>query len=140
MPTYRNDGQGNVVIENLSGGPKTLKPGETGQSYKVYDLAGLTKTNDEPYYNPVVSTDNVTFTGAESKTVAINAAKTRKVLVFNFLGCKVTAYLESSANTPALHPPLEFNDVLEFDLDGNASKLVLVSDGAGSCVVKQLLD
>lgn len=138
MPTYRNDANTPHLMRDTSGNTRTVAPGETVQTYRIYDYPGLTRTADTPYYNPVVSLDEMVFAKAEKQELAVDVSETRKIFVYGVTGCGVTVYLESIANAPGLHSALESTDTLEADLDHNASKVVLVSDGAGSCVVKQM--
>ena len=138
MPTYRNDNNTPHLIQDTSGDTKTVAPGETVQTYRIYSYPGLTLLSETPYYNPVVCLDEVVFAKAGKQVVAVNVSETQRILVYDVSGCEVIVYLESTANAPGLHSALGSNDTLEVDVDRNASRLVLVSNGAGSCVVKQM--
>ena len=138
MPTYRNDNNTPYLMRDTVGDTKTVAPGESIQTYRIYSYPGLSLLSRTPYYNPVVSVDEVVFAKAGKQEVAVSISETRKILVYNVTGCEVTVYLESIANAPGLHSALGSSDTLEVDVDHNASKMVLVSNGAGACVVKQM--
>jgi|GEM_PF-2499338 len=138
MPTYRNDNNTPYLMRDTSGGTKTVAPGESIQTYRIYNYPGLNLLSRTPYFNPVISIDEVVFAKAEKQELAVNVSETKKILVYGTTGCEVTVYLESVANAPGLHSALGSNDTLEVDVDHNASKVVLVSNGAGACVVKQM--
>ncbi len=138
MPIYRNDNNAPYLMRDTSGNTRTVVPGESIQSLRIYDYPGLTLLSETPYYNPVLSLDEVSFAKAEKQEVAVNVSETRKILVYNVTGCEVSVYLQSIANAPGLHSALGSGDTLEVDVDHNASKVVLVSNGAGSCLVKQM--
>lgn len=49
MPTYRNDTEEIIFgLKDTTGRTVTLKPDETLESYKIYDIIGLTKTLESP--------------------------------------------------------------------------------------------
>lgn len=55
MPTYRNDGASIQQIEGLAGQTIDLAPGASGQTYRLYDRAGLTEIDPAPYWSPALA-------------------------------------------------------------------------------------
>jgi len=49
MPTYRNDSSERMVVSG-----QTLEPGQIIRTNVYYNISGLTKISDEPYYNSVL--------------------------------------------------------------------------------------
>lgn len=127
MPTYQNDGQGDVVIEGLDNNPKTLKPGETGQSYKVYDLTGLTKINDEPYFPLAVAKHILTFAQAETKSASgLLSAKVLRVST----NVQVEIAVNAAANPYSY--TLDADKEVDIKNSGEIESLYLTSTGEGS--------
>jgi hypothetical protein len=72
MPTYRNDGASIQQIEGLAGQALTLAPGASGQTYRLYDRAGLTEIDPAPYWSPALAVSQPAG-GGDLAPIAIDA-------------------------------------------------------------------
>ncbi len=72
MPTYRNDGDTTVQIENVDGSRVPVMPGATVETHRIYDIANLTQIAQAPRYNPVVAVSAIEAGGAGDVTVPIH--------------------------------------------------------------------
>lgn len=72
MPTYRNDGASIQQIEGIAGQALTLAPGASGQTYRLYDRAGLTEIDPAPYWSPALAVSQPVGNG-DLAPIAIDA-------------------------------------------------------------------
>ena len=140
MPEYRNDGaQGHMVI-NTAGSRVLVAPGESVETYRIYDLDGLTKTADTPRYNPMVANNMITAAGAEDIEVAVGA-ETDNIAIINKDTSDVTVFWGSADNTPGTVVPGETVRTFS-EIKGLAAKLVVRTTGViatGKLFVMQTL-
>lgn len=129
MPTYQN-----TTSKRLDIGDKIVKPSEIIKTYKYLNVDGLTMISEDPYYNPVILLESVTFVGAETKEVIVPRPEIDLECVVKDTTVKVTIYLNSITNTP---PALILNagEIGQVSLKGCVGKLIIESEGAGSCSV-----
>lgn len=138
MPKYRNDGSTIQTYKDVFGRGQHAVPGQEVTTF--HNLAApWTITDPTPFYNPVLSITDVTFSAAEEQEVTVDT-DCERLLIYGVTGCIVEPFVDSSANTPALHSPLAAGDELEVYTKDQMRKIVLVSDAAGSCTIKQLWD
>jgi hypothetical protein len=100
MPTYINSG-----TENLSLDLRTIPPSGILVTEFILDTTGtdLTKTSDEPYFNPVTAVNALTSTGpGDNKTITLES-DTNIIEIKNLSATViVTVFLQSTANTPGI--------------------------------------
>ena len=107
MPTYVNNTTSKITesFQNQNGSLVSFEIDSNGGTLKTpYILvnAGLTKTSDAPFYNPLEAlTQTVEAEGAGDETVQIDL-DTKVISIYNTGSAVVLAYINSKANTPAL--------------------------------------
>lgn len=125
MPTYKNN---TSAKQYYNDGLNWVDPGQTITTYKQITGTKLTKTSDEPYYNPLLEVHKPT--GSADYEISLNS-DTRKVEVYNSSDYDITVYLNTKSNTPGIVCPSstvrnieEIKDVVSdmiFDFDGSIS-------------------
>jgi len=130
MPTYRNDGANTQIVGSIE-----VAPGSTIQTIEILNIDDFTKISNEPYYNPVLQRETISFTSAETKEVVVNRPTEELTLVIrNIKDCNINVYFESTTNIPPI-VILEPGQFFSIDLQRKVSKVVFVSDNYGSCEV-----
>lgn len=137
MPTYRNDSQNTVQIEKLNGDKISIYPGGQSESKHFIEIPGLVLISDEPLFNPSVKNEVVSFAAAEEKTVTIESG-TDEVMVWQVSGCNVEIFMQAVSNIPAWTMLRNGLDGTKMICDKTFNKLILKSDGAGTCRVQQI--
>lgn len=100
MPTYINNTNDNVNLEL-----RTIPPGGIISTEFILDIStnGLTKTSDEPYFNPVTSSMMLSSSGpGDDLEVNIEAESNILEIINQSDTCIVTMFFESLSNTPGL--------------------------------------
>lgn len=105
MPKYRNDGSQYHQIEDTNGNIVPVGPGETIETYRIYDLSSLTKLSDAPRWNPVLAVDALSSTGVGDDQSVNVAAGAEKIELINRSGVSVTVFLGTAANAPGITLP-----------------------------------
>lgn len=133
--TYRNDSSGTIWLKNTQGKNVAVAPGESIETYHVYNKSGLTKTSGTPYFNPIVARHSVASTGeGDDQWVELNVSATTHVLVYKVAGANVTVFYEHTENTPAV-AVLRPGDRFRADHGGRVGWLVLQFSSTGTCEV-----
>lgn len=108
MPTYRNDGNSTYNVENIYGKVVSVIPGASvGTNFLLTnDGNPWTKTNDTPYYNPVLAVyDEIASTGSDDPTTIELNDNTDQIEVYNNSGANIDILLNDSNNTPGYPVP-----------------------------------
>ncbi|MDA8137936.1 MAG: hypothetical protein M0036_04710 [Desulfobacteraceae bacterium] len=133
--TYRNDTTHAIMCINSAGQPQRVVPGASISTIYVPTEAGMTKTADTPYYNPVVARHAVSSSGAgDDQTVTLTPATATHVFVWKVTGGNASIFYDSTANTPAV-AILRAGDYYQHDIKARAAQLVIQFDAAGTCEV-----
>lgn len=61
MPTYRNDQYEPIFVKDPMGNEIPFGSRETKSTYFILSDARITKTSEQPYYNPMLDADQVTL-------------------------------------------------------------------------------
>ena len=65
MPTYKNNSNDiTFQVKNLLGENEMVAPGESIETYRIYNKTNLDKTSDDPLFEPIISSDAVTSSGS----------------------------------------------------------------------------
>jgi hypothetical protein len=139
MPVYKNETVNKISerIEISFGQTLTLtfEPGETKQTQYVLTNGNLTLISETPYYNPVVTAEAVTSTGAvDDKTVSLNF-DAHVLSIYNPSAILVTCFLQSKSNTPGL--PIYPGAERLIDLNHNCGQIILEFAAAATVYVEQ---
>jgi hypothetical protein len=138
--TYRNDTTGNIVVTNSNGQPQNVRPGQSIATVYVPGNAGMIKTAETPYYNPLVARHAVTSSGAgDDQTVTLSPAAAAHVFIWKVTGGTASIYYDSTFNTPAV-AILREGDFYQHDLKGRAGRLVIQFSAAGTCEVLETIE
>lgn len=100
MPTYRNDSDKKVYVNDLA----YIHPGASYETTFVLDLNDypeLTKTSDSPYYNPMSNRTALNASAGGSQTISINS-ETKDIQLVNQSSASIDVYINNLLNTPAL--------------------------------------
>ena len=132
MPTYLNN-SANIIVERGISFPPNQKIRTTLKMVNP----NLTKTDDTPFYNPLKSSQIVTFTMAEQKDLTFTITAQEKIKIWKTT-TDISIYFDSLSNTP----PISLFTGQEIELSVSVqeiTKLILVSSGAGTCEVLEIL-
>lgn len=127
MPTYRNDTEEIIFgLKDTTGRTITLKPDETLESYKIYDIIGLTKTLESPYF-PLVNVYEAAFASPGTKT--------------GLLSCKIIRLtaegdIVAKANHADNPYPLALIDGTALDIENRGEIESLVFTGTGTIKIE----
>lgn len=136
MPTYRNDGENTLQVEKMSGERFQLIPGGQAESKYFIDNPDLFLISDEPVFNPSLKNEVITFGAAEEKTVNVEAGAS-EAMIWQVAGCNVEIFRQAVSNTPSWTVLRDGLDGTRITCDKTFNKLVLKSDGTGTCRVQQ---
>jgi hypothetical protein len=129
LPTYVNTS--NVILNKYN---VNFPPNQEIQTIFIFDDdSRLYKVNDQPYYNPISSSTNITFTGASTKTITIDHTISTYIQIYNVKSCDLTIYFNSASNTPPLY--LSPGNKFSTHAVRIINKILLTSNGAGSCTL-----
>lgn len=134
MPTYRNDTQENHQVQGIDGNMVMVAPAETIQTHQILPAADWTKISDEPYYNIAANAHDITFSGAETQSQAVDPDN-------HVLRVSTDVNLTIHANSASAEGyPLDADDWIDIKHEGNIEELYLVSEGAGSAKIIEIKD
>lgn len=127
MPTYRNDTEEIIFgLKDTTGRTITLKPNETLESYKIYDIIGLTKTLESPYF-PLVNIFESAFVSPGTKT---------GLLMTKVIRLTADGDIVVKANHVDNPFPLELVDNTAIDIENNGEIESLVFTGTGTVKIE----
>lgn len=127
MPTYRNDTEEIIFgLKDTTGRTVTLKPDETLESYKIYDIIGLTKTLESPYF-PFVNIFESAFVSPGTKTGLLSA----KIIRLTAEG-EITVKANHADNPY----PLELVDGTAMDIENDGEIESLIFTGTGTVKIE----
>jgi hypothetical protein len=134
MPTYKNISN-NPINLNIGLTTKRLEPNETISTYYILDnVEGLERISDEPYYNPVLQTEDLTFSSSgDVKTVEILDNETPTVIRITNVTVDLDVYFNSESNTPAF--PILAGDSITINNPKMIDKLIIYPKAAGQCKI-----
>lgn len=127
MPTYRNDAEDIIFgLKDINGRTITLKPDEILETYKIYDIDGLTETLESPYF-PLVKVYESAFVSPGTKT--------------GLLSCKVIRLtaegdITVKANHASNPSVLSLIDGTAMDIENNGEIESLVFVGSGTVKIE----
>lgn len=128
MPNYRNDGTTNIEIIDDNGFPKVLKPNESSNTIKYYDVTNLTKVSNTPYLNVIAAYTVETFSVAEAHTIVLSSPDIPKIRIMKADG-DFDIYLQAEANTPAVLKNWTTTDQpIDIFIEGLCDQIVVVSN------------
>lgn len=123
MPTYRNDTEEIIFgLKDTTGRTITLKPDETLESYKIYDIIGLTKTLDTPWFS-LTKVNEIGFSSPGTKTGLL----TCKVIRLFTEDSGITLKCNSNSNPNVFSIPV--NSPIDIENDGEIESLVFIGAG-----------
>lgn len=106
MPTYKNESTATRRVTNANNKSVNVKPGDTVQTYELLTADEWTKTDDSPYYNPVLDVHaEISSSGDGDPTTISLESGCDQVEIWNNSGADVTALLNDSNNTPGYKIP-----------------------------------
>lgn len=130
MPTYRNDSNETIKVENKDKEIVSVEPNQTVETNKYLSITGLTKTLDTPYYNRVVNRQTITLGAAQDVEISL---ETDWILIFQITD-SVTVYRQSASNTPPEYEDhTSLDPVIQIPAKGTLNNLVM--SGTGTCEV-----
>jgi hypothetical protein len=135
MPTYTNNS--GSLIQLINSGVM-FRPNEIKELYDYLDLTedptgSITLTSHAPYWNPILSDNNVTGTD-ENKTIDLSTHDASSVRVIYISG-DVTMFLNSLSNTPGMR----IRENITLDNRGKIYRLLFTFVGAGEVQVQENL-
>lgn len=132
MPTYANNTNTYITIaEGMTS--RTIKPGQTIETEYLLEGYGLTRTEDEPFYNPIISNATVTT----STTITLNPLT--KYISFSVgTGTIVQIIFNNATNTPGL----VINKDLVLNKSNKIEKLFIsfISGSNNSVIITEIKD
>lgn len=130
MPTYKNNGDSRVFINNYS-----IEPEETKYVPYYSSHSDLELISEVPYYNPVVARTTITFSEAETQTHELDD-DTKSIMISDVSGITVDVYIQDETNTPAtMILPEGYANII--DVEDKFTQVILESDDAGSCIITE---
>ena len=134
MPTYTNNSSSYQAVVNSDGDRVQVAPGGSVQTYQILTGADWTQTADTPYYNIAADSHTVTFSGAETKSQAVDPDN-------HVLEVRTDVALTIHANSASAEGyPLAADEQVQIRHDGNIASLYLVAAGAGTATIVELAD
>jgi hypothetical protein len=97
MPRYKNTSDRPIQV-GLFG---VINPGEEIESYHILDHL-LTRISDEPYFNPVVLSEDYTISSGNTQEITISETKTPTTIKITCKSGNIEVYFNSLSNTPPL--------------------------------------
>lgn len=139
MPKYKNEGTVPVPIKDINGQNRILEPGGEIETYGNY--SHLTKTFDEPIWNPVVAvTSDLAGT---SDSVTLNSATKRVLIYSDPFNPVINLFRGSVSRTPG-EPILPgysvVLDIKNYDVDGVLCFTSATAITAGKLIVTEYKD
>jgi hypothetical protein len=126
MPTYKNETAFVVATEGF-----VFQPGQSHMTRTVLEDVRLTKTSDEPYYNPTVAIHEITSTGAADDQEITLDPITSGIKIWKVSGAVVDVFLNSlEADITA---KLEEDYEVEIAVKGYVTKVILQFSHGGTC-------
>lgn len=123
MPTYRNDTEENIYgLKNKDDRNALVVPSGTIETYKIYNIAGLTKTLDTPYYKLVGLSEVFATPGTKTGLIEF------KVIRLTALADGITVKANVAANPYALS--LISDTAIDIENNGEIGSLVFVGTGS----------
>lgn len=106
MPTYRNDSNSNIhQIVGIAGQAIDLAPGQSGQTYRLYDHADLTETDPAPYWGPALAVHQPACAGPGDLAGIDLADDCHAMEVWNDSAAVLTVRLRAAAAVALTIPP-----------------------------------
>lgn len=128
MPTYRNDSSEIIFgLKDTTERTITLKPDETLQTYKIYNIDDLTKTSDEPYFS-LTKVIDLAFSSPGTKTRLLECSIIR--LTAKTPGITIKCNSTSNPNVFALPS----NTPIDIKNNGEIEALIFI--GAGDVAIE----
>ncbi len=132
MPTYRNEGNDVVLIQGIGRETVRLGPGESGESYQIYEIEGLVRTGDAPVWQVAGDVHEVEFAGAGVEEVEIDVET--PVLEIR---AGVAVEVRANAGAGKMYP-IPAGETRLLANRRTIGKLILTAAGAGVVTVVEL--
>jgi len=134
MPTYKNISENPINI-NIGLTTKRIEPNETISTYYMLDnIEGLKRISDEPYYNPILQTEDLSFSSSSDvKTVVITDNTMPTVIRITNVTTDLDVYFNSESNTPAF--PILAGETITIKNPKMIDKLIIHPKSAGECKI-----
>ena len=124
MPTYKNNSTGKkFLVKNLIGNNQMVGPGESIETYRTYNLTDLDETSASPLFEPIISSDSVTSSGAEDPQEITVDSEAVKIEIINKSAIDLSVYYHTDETEPAICPANSIMNLTEFK--GTVAVLVL---------------
>ena len=125
MPTYRNDGDMTIKVEDANGLSVSVNPGKSVETYKILS-SPFAKTSDSPYF-PLVKIYEAAFTSPGTKTGLLSC----KVIRLTAEG-EITVKANHASNPSVL----SLIDGTPMDIENNGEIESLVFVGSGTVKIE----
>jgi len=103
MPTYKNTTQETLnLILTSSNNYTKINPFNVVESEIIYDIDGLVKTDDAPYFNPVLQQSNVELADDAATLIVTLDSDATVIEIVNSSNETIYCYFQDVANTPAM--------------------------------------
>lgn len=127
MPTYKNE-----TVELIATEGFVFQPGQSHMTRTVLEDIRLTKTSDEPYYNPTVAIHDITSTGAADDQEIVLDPITSEVKIWKVSGSTVVSVFLNSLGAE-ITAKLEEDYEVEVAVKGYVTKIILQFSHGGTC-------
>ena len=122
MPTYKNNTNESVMVEDIHGNNAVVPPGFYVETYKYMDSV-LTRTADTPYFPLAKINDSVSVSG----TGSISGLLDCKILRLTASSSGMAVKVDSASNTFTM--PLISNQPMDIENNGEINTLHFTGSG-----------